>query len=129
MYKITVNNCQSNLSTKFHTVTDINYQIVRDIDFMFELDKNNPSQLISLRLVKCDTINKTTTETIIGDFNFEITNDLFDEENNIFPRIYCSINNDKKYNMGICISHYKMPDSDEIKFFVTHPHFTIENLT
>ena len=93
---------------------------------MHSIKRNN--QILTIRLekyYKSDPSNPSIN-TIIGDFDFYITKDMFKENSILFPHLYATIINEKKYTMGISLSHYKV--SDDIEFFITHPNFSVEDI-
>ena len=124
MYSIyTVNNTRLPKTNRFFTTNSEIYQVLRDIDFMIKVDKSTTDQIIQLKLIKKIS---NIQEEIIGDFYFELKEELFDENLYPFHHLSSTVVNKKQYIMQVSLSHYKSEVSDEIEFFITHPNFTIK---
>jgi hypothetical protein len=114
-------NIDNLIKTKMITINGTIYQVLRDIEFMVEIDKDeikNTPKNFKLKLVK-EISDENKTCQNVGDFYFEISYDmltigepkyLFDE------RTYGN-----KFIMTIKISNYKDENTGDVNFYITHP--------
>jgi len=138
-----MSNNKEYISRLFVSTDEKIYQILRDIDFMMKIEKK--TQIINLQLIKLNS-NKQFDYIKLGDFNFQITENNFDEIDNNQVYINCSkIINNKCYDMNIRLISYPLNCENENslsmntnitdvtditntkkEFYIVHPNFEIK---
>jgi hypothetical protein len=124
VYYVTTNDESNNAQTlnkiKMFKASETIYQVLRDIDFMLKIDKDetkNTPKNLKFKLIKhCDD----NSYKDVGDFYFEVSHDMLNS-NDSYKILYNEQTYDKKYIMSIKISHYKDENNGEINFYIAHP--------
>ena len=122
------NNINDLIKTKMFTTNGLIYQVLRDIDFMIEINKDeikNRSKILKLKLVK-ENSNENKTYEIIGDFYFEISHEMLNT--NDIKYLFDERTYGNKFIMTIKISHYKDENIGNDNFYITHPSIEIKSI-